>query len=146
MSENTLLLSIRPRYAEKIFAGAKTIELRRIRPKRMEKGDQVFIYVSSPVKALAGVFKIDRIIEEPLQELWKTVKDKAGITHEEFHAYYNGLSSGIGISFKEVWQLPEAIELHNLRIESPNFRPPQGFRYITKNELAVFSFQHAFLQ
>ena len=136
MSGNAIFLSIRPQYANKIFEGTKTVELRRVCPKHMRKGDLVLVYVSSPIKSLAGAFKVDRVVEESLQELWEMVHDKAGVTREEFDAYYDGVSIGVGIFFSEIWSLPEPIELEDLKEQMLGFHPPRGFRYATPSELA----------
>jgi predicted transcriptional regulator len=132
MSGTAILLSIRPQYADRIFEGTKTVELRRVRPRYVRKGTLALIYVSSPIKALVGAFKVGRVIEEPLQDLWQIVHDKAGITREEFEVYYDGVSRGVGIFISEVWHLPEPIELQDLGLH-----PPQGFRYATTSELAT---------
>ena len=50
---NTLLISIHPEYAKKIFEGTKRVELRRIQPKIFED-DLVVVYVTSPVKRSFG--------------------------------------------------------------------------------------------
>jgi len=132
---NAIFLSIRPQYVSKIFGGTKTVELRRVRPKYIAKGALVLIYVPSPVQSLVGAFKVDRAIEMPLKELWEAVHDRSGVTREEFDAYYEGTSTGVAIFFSEVWNLPEPIELRDLK-ESVGFQPPQGFRYVTPSELA----------
>ena len=136
MPRNAILLSIRPQYADKIFQGTKTVELRRVRPKHIKKGALVLIYVSSPMQSLAGAFKVDQVVEEPLQKLWEKVHHKAGVTREEFDTYYNGAASGVGIFFTEVWPFPDPIKLQDLQEQITGFQPPQGFRYATKNELA----------
>jgi predicted transcriptional regulator len=137
MSRN-VLLSVRPKYANKIFKRTKTVELRRVRPKRLEKGDLVLLYVTSPVKALMGAFKVDKIIEKPLKDLWRIVQKKAGITRQEFDNYYEGVSIGVGIFFnvQDVQQLDNPIALDILKAQS--FQPPQGFRYCQTNETAWF--------
>jgi len=135
MSENAIVLSIRPEYAEKIFQGNKHVELRRICPKHIKRGTLVLIYVSSPIQSLAGAFKVDHVIKRPLQELWELVQNKAGITRQEFDAYFQGVSSGIGIFFTETWKLIHPIKLQELQQEMAGFLPPQGFRYITKREI-----------
>ena len=135
MSSNVIFLSIRPQHVDKIFEGAKTVELRRVRPKHLRKGALVLVYVPSPIQSLIGAFKVDRVVEESLQKLWEMVHDKAGITREEFDAYYDGVSMGVGIFFSEVWHLSEPIELRDLK-EQTGFQPPQGFRYATRSELA----------
>lgn len=139
MTGNTLLLSVKPQYANKIFEGTKTVELRRVRPKYLQQGDLVLIYVSSPVKALSGAFKVDKIVEKPLKELWRSVRKGAGISRQEFNEYYQGTSTGIGLFFKveNVWHFPEPIGLKALQEDNYNYHPPQGFRYATKDEQAL---------
>ncbi|EDN68745.1 conserved hypothetical protein [Beggiatoa sp. PS] len=138
-SDNILLLSVRPKYAEKIFEHTKTVELRRIRPKRIKNGDLVLIYVSSPVKALVGTFRIDQIVEKPLKNLWHLVRNQAGVTRKEFDDYYKGVSVGVGIFFKvqDVIKLSEPITYD--RLKQQNFHPPQGFRYCRSYETVWFN-------
>ena len=130
MTNHALLLSIRPQFASKIFDGTKTIELRRVRP-RLKKGDLVLVYVSSPVKALLGAFEVDRVIAAPVSQLWGKVKSKAGITAEEFHGYFSGADIGYGIVLKRKWKLDHPVKLESLRERKANFRPPQGYHYLT---------------
>lgn len=136
MSDNAIFLSIRPQYVDKIFEGTKTVELRRVRPKHLRKGALVLVYVPSPIQSLVGAFKVDRIVEASLQKLWEMVHDKAGITRDEFDAYYDGVFIGVGIFFSETWRLTEPIELDDLKEQVIGFQPPQGFRYATRSELA----------
>ncbi len=135
MLNNAILLSIRPPYANQIFDGKKRVELRRICPKYIKKGDLVLIYVSSPVKSLCGAFKVDKVVEKNLSELWRAVKGKAGISRKEFNQYYKGLSVGAAIFFSDVWKLPAPIELQDLREDIRDFQPPQNFRYATADDL-----------
>ncbi|MCG2769994.1 MAG: ASCH domain-containing protein [Anaerolineae bacterium] len=136
MPGNAIFLSVRSQYASKIFEGSKTVELRRVRPRYIARGALVLIYVPSPVKSLVGAFKVDQVVEKPLEELWETVHDRAGVTREEFDAYYDGVSIGIAIFFRQVWSLPAPIELEDLKERMVGFHPPQGFRYATASELA----------
>jgi len=135
MSSNAIVLSVRPQYAEKIFEGTKTVELRRIRPKHVRKGALVLIYVSSPVRSLAGAFKVEAMVEKPLGELWNLVKDNAGVTKKEFDEYFQDVDTGIGIFFNEVWSLDEPIKIQDWAEQGISFQPPQGFRYATVDEL-----------
>lgn len=130
MLGTAVLLSIRPEYAKKIFSGDKTVELRRKCP-RVKNGDLVLVYVSSPVKALIGAFRVDDVISKPPIELWEKVKNKAGITLKEFNMYYDGASVGHGIYFSEVWHLPEPVELEKIRELIPGFHPPQAYQYLS---------------
>ncbi len=135
MERKILLMSIRPIYAEKIFSGEKTVELRRVKPKYIDKGDLVLVYASSPIKSLIGAFTVRKVIEKPLPQLWQSVKDKAGISKQDFFDYFFGVSSGVGIFIKDYWNIGEQpITLDKLREKFNGFTPPQSFRYATKDE------------
>jgi len=139
MPSNILLLSIRPEYANKIFDGTKQVELRRVRT-RLNSGDLVVVYVSSPEKALVGSFEVERVITvenlpKELNNLWKQVKEHAGIKRKQFNNYYQGASLGVGIFLKNIQIFPQRIELESLRKQLPNIRPPQSYRYLTPIEV-----------
>jgi predicted transcriptional regulator len=135
MAKNTIILSIRPQHAAKIFSGLKTVELRRSRPKNLGNGAVALIYITSPTKTLAGAFKVTRVIEKPLKDLWKMVQKQAGLTYREFKQYYEGVSTGTAIFFQKVWSFPEPLSLEDLRSELMSFLPPQAYRYAKVNEL-----------
>jgi len=139
MFSNAIFLSIRPQYAEKILAGGKTVELRRVRPKHIAEGALVLIYVSSPVKSLVGAFSVESVIEEPLHKLWKEVGSRAGVSRDEFDTYFEGLARGVGIVLDKPWRFQEPLGLQDLR-KMMDFRPPQSFRYVTASELALPQF------
>ena len=134
---NILLLSIRPEYANKIFDRTKTVELRRIRPRLLNKGDRVVVYVSSPQQAVVGSFKVDNIVEKPVTELWEEVEKLAGISHEDYYDYYYGARLGVGIFLKDIHRFSQPVELHRLRNKLPNLKPPQSFRYLTANQFNI---------
>ena len=136
---NTVILSIKPEYADKIFyEKTKKVELRRVFPD-LEKDDLVIVYVSSPKKAVVGYFKIKNIIKKEVRYLWEEVEDKAGITPKEFYDYYSGvkLGIGIGIFFKKSKTFKKPVELEKLRQELKNFRPPQSYRYLKPDEWEI---------
>lgn len=81
-SHHAVLISIRPRFADMIFAGNKTVELRRVCP-RVSPGDMALVYVSS-VKELKGTFEIGKIISASPTELWKKVGKKTASVERSF--------------------------------------------------------------
>jgi predicted transcriptional regulator len=134
---NILLLSIRPEYANKIFNCTKTVELRRVRPRFLNEGDLVVMYVSSPEKAVLGSFKVDSIVEKSTPDLWEEVEKIAGISHEEFYDYYKDLQVGVGIFLKDIHRFSKPVELHRLRNKLPDLKPPQSFRYLTASQFKI---------
>ena len=136
MERAVLLLSVRPRYAERILEGKKTVELRRVRPRRCEDA-VMLIYVSSPVRALKAIARVERVTAAEPSELWRQVAPKAGVSRAEFDAYFDDVDMGFAIHLKNVLQLPQSLPLKDLRELWPGFRPPQCYRYFSGNELSV---------
>lgn len=134
-----LLISVKPEYANKIFEDrTKKVELRRVRT-RVKTGDIVFVYVSSPKKTFLGFFEVDFVIEKSaskndLKELWKQVKDHAGIRRKDFYQYYKGASVAIGIYFINAKKFETPIELNRLKDKISYLRPPQSYRYLNEEE------------
>ena len=145
MRANKLLLSIKPEYASKIFSGKKTVELRRVRT-RLTIDDIVLVYVSSPTKALVGLFEVEKIIQEKIElpenmeTYWNLVHEKAGITSKDFYKYYEGASFFVGIFLKNPKKFHVSINLENLRKQIPKFTPPQSYRYLKQQEFDKFKY------
>lgn len=133
--DKVLLLSIKPEYASKIFEGSKTVELRRVRP-NVASGDRVMIYISSPVKALAGEFIVDKLVELPIDELWLLVKDQAGLNRKEFDSYYYGASVGYAMFLGQITKFDISVDMKVLQEIWEGFRPPQCYLYITQEKLS----------
>lgn len=129
MAKNAILMSIRPQYAEKIFNRTKTVELRRIKPKFIQEGDLIFVYVSAPIKSLVGAFSVASVMAKPIPALWTDVKDQAGVSYSDFISYFHGVEAGVAIFIKDVWLLPKPIHLSEMQKEESGFYPPQSFRY-----------------
>ncbi len=129
-----LLISIKPHYAKKIFKGEKTVELRKSAPRYASKGSYLLIYVTSPVKELWGVCKIENIIKDKPHILWDNIGERTGISKQEFHEYYKEKNNAYGLELKDVKNLlKNSIKLDNLKNMIPGFMPPQTYAYINKN-------------
>lgn len=122
------VLSIRPKYSQKIEQCEKTVELRRRFPIDVPNGTLAFIYTTSPRRALTGVARISSVEKMPVDEIWKTFSHTAGIDRDSFDSYFSGLDSGFGIVFSKARKLQRTLELDELRGQF-GFRPPQSFLY-----------------
>ena len=83
--KNTLtdvILSIKPIYANKILSGDKKVEFRKKKFKKTV--DRVYIYSTSPQKAMVGYFTIKNIVEDTPANLWEKFKDIGGIDEDSF--------------------------------------------------------------
>jgi len=87
----------------------------------------VYIYSTSPVKKIIGIFKIADIIEGSPSALWDQLKDDAGISEDEFFDYFRNKEMGFAWEIKEVEIFEYPLDP---KIINPNFTPPQSFCYI----------------
>ena len=133
-SGTALLVSIRPRFVEQIFAGTKTVELRRIRP-RVKAGNLVIVYASGSQKALVGAFQIADVIAAAPSTIWRRFGTKTGLTNTEFDSYFTGLGAGFAIEVARTWQLATPVHLATLRRQRGGFHAPQGYRYLDVGEV-----------
>ena len=133
-----LLLSLKPIYADLVFSGLKTAELRRHMTKHAE-GSDVFIYVSSPERRLRGGFKVDKVWEGTPKMIWREVKDLAQVDRATFASYYEGRSKAFAMNIAYAWEHKHPLSLADLRRKFPSFVVPQSWRYLTSDEHRSFS-------
>src|SRR6478735_2562968 len=110
----TVLLSIRPRFAELILNGTKTVELRRSLVKA-SAGDRMLLYVSSPRSSVVGYFDVQAVESGTPQKLWMLVRDKCGLSRKEFNDYYVEAKSAVAIFLSNPKLLKKPIPLSELR-------------------------------
>jgi len=129
-----LLFSLKPRFAELIFAGEKTVELRRRIASTMT-GREAFIYVSSPVCMIRGGFRVSRVWSNDPETIWNEVAYSAGVGKAEYDAYYEGCGIAHALGLSEVWAHESPAQIEGVREALPEFRPPQSWRYVREPEL-----------
>jgi predicted transcriptional regulator len=127
--KKSLLISVRPKFAEMIFSGSKTVELRRVRP-NVRKGDIAIIYVSSPTRALQGAFEISNVVSAKPVTLWRKCGKQSGIKRAAFLSYFAGKVLGHALVIKRAWKWAVSTSLCFLRRRNNGFHPPQSFRYL----------------
>lgn len=136
MEVRAVLLSVFPRFANKILAGIKTVELRKVPPK-LSKGDLILLYVTSPEKSLQAVLRVTCIKSGSPDELWEETKERVALSYTEFKDYFNGTAVGCAISFDNIERLVTPLSLATLRTLLPGFQPPQIHRYLSAEELVT---------
>ncbi|MGM5595037.1 ASCH domain-containing protein [Corynebacterium glucuronolyticum] len=123
----SLLISIRPKYVQKILDGTKTVELRKTKP-NLSNGSKIFVYASSPVKALAATADLVETISLPPGELWEKVGHQAGVSKDEFFQYFAGCTTAHALVLSDVSRVARSVDLAELRSEG--LAPPQSWRYL----------------
>ncbi len=132
-----LLLSLKPCYADRIFDGLKKVELRRRIVSHIEDRD-VFVYVSSPIMALRGGFRVGDFWHDTPEKIWDRVSQIAYVDKQDFDAYFEGQTIAYAFEITEVWEAPNPVDLNTLRSQFPNFVVPQSWRYVRNDESEFF--------
>jgi predicted transcriptional regulator len=126
---SVVLLSVKPKYAHAILSGAKTIELRRVRPS-VDVPFQVLLYASSPQMAIVGTVRVNAISEWTPATLWRAHSADAGIDADAYRDYFDGAPRAFALHLS----LPTPvvpIGLDQIRRAVPGFVVPQSYRYLS---------------
>lgn len=122
-----LLISIRPRFADAILVGTKTVELRRTRP-TLQPGALALIYSSSPTKALVGWATVEEVVRDTPNALWSEHQAGTGVSAAEFESYFAGRADAYGLRLSAAHRAEHELSLASLR--NYGLEPPQSWRYI----------------
>jgi predicted transcriptional regulator len=128
VSDRSLLLSLRPRFAEAILGGAKTTELRR-RPIKASPGTVVVLYASAPTMAIVGTAVLVDIVALSPHTAWRRYRHTLSLSWPEFIEYLAGAERAHLLRLDDVKELDRPLTLQSLRRTAP-FQPPQSFRYL----------------
>lgn len=122
-----VLLSIKPKYADKILCGSKKYEFRKIIFKN-EGIREIVIYSSSPMKKIVGTCAIGSVFEDRPMILWEMFKEVSGLCEAEFFSYFQGKEKGYAIEIEEIKKFDRPVDPWEF---NEDFIPPQSFQYIT---------------
>jgi predicted transcriptional regulator len=120
-----VLLSIKPKFALRIFDGSKRYEYRRSIFKRGEV-TKIVVYASDPIQKVIGEFEIGDILHEEPQALWAKTGKHAGITKKRFLEYFRNKTKGYAIQVSSTRMYDVPLPLNSFMVSSP----PQSFMYL----------------
>lgn len=125
LSMKAVMLSIKPKFAHKIFDGSKKFEFR----KQLFKDSsvkKVIVYSSSPEKKVIGEFEIEAVLSDIPDKIWERTKLHSGISKEFYNEYFKGCSKAyaIKIAKTKTYRKPKFLVDYNIR------SAPQSFAYV----------------
>jgi predicted transcriptional regulator len=120
-----VLLSIKPEFVEKIFAGTKKYEFRKTLFKRNDV-KHIVVYASAPVKRVVGEFEIKDILSDDVECIWEQTKDYSGITKEFYNSYFQNKKTANAIQIGHLKKYEKTRPLSDYNIQ----QAPQSFCYI----------------
>lgn len=137
---NAVLLSIHPKWAEKIYSGEKEVEWRKTFPTEATPGMPVLLYETAPVCKVTGLFfwigKETLIIREPdfdgqeINPVAQRLIDAGCVPLEDLKEYQgaNGRLYAWNVRGKMKFSEPRPLSAYGLS------RAPQSWQYITIKE------------
>ena len=127
--DRMVVLSLKPRFAEAILTGVKTVELRRTVPKIVVP-TRALLYATTPVRALLGACVITRVASAELAVLWREYGSRSDLRYREFLQYFDGVDAGTALELIQPRAFHRQVSLQDLRAGPRGFRPPQSFAYV----------------
>lgn len=131
-SVEDVLISIRPAYADAIFSGQKTVELRRRIP-ALKVGAQLWIYVTKPIGAVRGTAVVKGIFDGSPDFVWSEYGNATGLTRSAFDHYFEGSEKATALVMANVRTI-EPVSIEMLRAMRPQFHPPQVLTRLSTHE------------
>jgi predicted transcriptional regulator len=136
-SEPGLFVSLKPRFAEMILSGEKTVEIRRVAP-AVVPGARIVLYATSPSMEVVGSATVGALDSASPTALWDRHRDGSGLTRSEFRSYLSGVKQAVAITLDDVCRLSRRIPLAELSgLLWPDFRPPQSWRYLPADDVTA---------
>ncbi len=128
-----LLLSLRPRFAQAILDGTKTVELRRTRVSAPE-GTLLILYASAPIMSVVGVARLSGRVSDTPSCIWQRYGSRTGLSRDEYDRYFVGSRIATAVLIETSRPLIHGFTLAKLRESQAGFRPPQSFRYLSERD------------
>lgn len=120
----TILLPIKPEYANKILNQTKLYEYRKRKCRR--KVEKIVIYSTAPIKKVIAEVEVVEIIANSPKLMWDNTKKYAGISKRNYLNYYNNSDIAVAYRLGKVIIYDTPIELKDLGI---NYYP-QSYVYL----------------
>ncbi|MFA0630605.1 ASCH domain-containing protein [Vibrio sp. 10N.222.49.A3] len=132
-----VLLSIKPEFVKRIFAGEKLFEYRKAIFRRAGV-EKVIIYSTLPEGKIVGEFSIEKILTDSPEAIWDKTQTKSGINKEFFDQYFNGKSEAHAIKIGNVRKYDNPFKLDMMKTK---VTAPQSFMYLSHDHFPEFAFE-----
>ena len=125
----TILLSIKPEYAEKILAGTKKYEYRRRLANRPV--NKIVVYITEPFMQIVGEVQVLNTLSGAPTSLWERTKENAGICRAKYRNYFKGCKYAYAYHLGNIVRYESPKKLAEINIH----QPPQSFIYLSDKQV-----------
>lgn len=121
---NTILMSIKPVYVDKIFEGTKKYEFRKTKCKN--EPNRIIIYSTSPIKKVVGELIIEEILFDDKEIIWNKTNMYSGIKKDKYDNYFKNKKYAVAYKIGKYikYDIPKELKEYNIT------KAPQSFIYI----------------
>ena len=127
-----ILMSIKTKYANQIFEGAKLYEYRRKSIGSKNIGKIIFIYSSEYARQIIGYITIDSIIAGNLDYVLDYTNNKDNL---DIIKYFNNASRCYALKIDKIYKFNNPITLEEIKKLDNKFVIPQYYRYLKEAEV-----------
>ena len=120
-----IILSVRSKYLRRIYAGTKSIEIRKQVPRQLNPNDIVWFYESG-ARAITGIGRYQGAKIIAPQKALEEYRNQMDVTDKEFWNYVGDAVEIVLLRFKWVAYLGNEVPLSSFGLE----RPPQSYCYV----------------
>ena len=120
-----LIISIRHKYAERIYSGEKTYELRKREPK-IKEGTRCWIYEPLPKGKITGYFYYGGCMKGEKHYLFTKHNYDFGISQKEYLEYFRNNTDICAWKVMLPRKIKQEITLEDCKVK----RPPQSYMFI----------------
>lgn len=131
---NGLMMSIQPKYMDRILNGDKVIELRKkFNTKWTQK--RITLYSSAPNKSIIGYAVIQKVTSNTPEKIWEQYGSELGCSKTEFANYIGDSDKIFAIKLAEITPYKSPIFLTQLSgFLNENLIPPQSYMSLKENK------------
>ncbi|EQD31425.1 hypothetical protein B1A_19948, partial [mine drainage metagenome] len=125
--DSDLLVSLRPRFADSILQGRKTVEVRRSFSAKW-LGHRIALYAGAPISSIVGEAVIEQLVEDTPMSIWNRFGSSMDCTKNEFDAYATGANKLFALLLGSVRPYRRPLSLGTARsLVGKQLLPPRSY-------------------
>lgn len=129
-----IIMSIHPKWAEKIYKGEKTMEWRKTDPKNADSLSTIFIYETAPICRVTGCMRLNKVIAYDfvgrIFAIPKYLIDCGCVSPMDLKKYQGKSDYVYGWHIYNPTKFNEPVMLESLDLK----RPPQSWQYLKEEK------------
>ncbi|PZO76104.1 MAG: hypothetical protein DI629_16485 [Mesorhizobium amorphae] len=134
-ARDSLLISIKTKFADKILSGEKTIEVRKQFPPMNSFDGRMLVYSSGSAKSLVALVEVESVTRLPVASFWNAYGAQTALSAQEIDLYFGSATEGCAVRIKSVLPLARTVSYSELK-DVWGIAPPQSYRYISPTDLS----------